>query len=85
MTANPLTPTSVVAMQAPAASQGTRFTPLDPVRVLHQYMIPLILILLLSIAIGGILYVVCKTTMGYDWTYTLVQKLHVAHDADVFV
>lgn len=63
MTANPLTPTSVVAMQAPAASQGTRFTPLDPVRVLHQYMIPLILILLLSIAIGGILYVVCKTTM----------------------
>ena len=56
MTANPLTPTSVVAVQAPAAAQSTRFTPLDPVRVLQQYMLPLVLILVASIVIGFVTY-----------------------------
>lgn len=62
MTANPLTPTNVVTVQAPAASQGTRFTPLDPVRVLHQYMALLVVVLILGIIIGGIVFVVFKTT-----------------------
>lgn len=63
MTANPLTPTTVVTMQAPAATQGTRFTPLDPVRVLHQYMWPLAIVLVLSLIVGFMLFVTLKTTM----------------------
>jgi capsular exopolysaccharide synthesis family protein len=49
-------------MQAPVASQGTRFTPLDPVRVLHQYMWPLLGVLVFSIIVGVILFGVCKVT-----------------------
>jgi len=29
--------------------------------------------------------VVCKTTQGYDWTYTLVQKLHVPSSLQLLV
>ena len=58
MTANPLTPsTPVVAVQAPASAQGTRFTPLDPIRVLRQYWKELVVVLLISFLIGlGLFY-----------------------------
>lgn len=58
MTANPLTPsTQVIAVQAPASAQGTRFTPLDPIRVLRQYWKELVFFLLVSFIVGlGLFY-----------------------------
>ncbi|MBN4060977.1 hypothetical protein JYU15_00935, partial [bacterium AH-315-I18] len=61
MTANPLTPTSVV-VQAPNAVQGTRFTPLDPIRVLHQYIWELVIVLFISIVLGAGLFYILKTS-----------------------
>jgi capsular exopolysaccharide synthesis family protein len=63
MTANPLTPPStVVSVQAPAASASSRFTPLDPIRVLQQYAWFLAGVLIVSLILGGILFVFFKTT-----------------------
>ncbi len=60
MTANPLSPSPVMVNSVPASSISTRFTPLDPVRVLRQYMTRLIGMLVLGIVLGLVLFFVLK-------------------------
>ncbi len=58
MTANVASPSPLTSSGAPASTVASgRFTPLDPVKVLQQYIWVLLAVLILGVAIGAVLYV----------------------------
>ncbi|MCC6581126.1 MAG: polysaccharide biosynthesis tyrosine autokinase [Phycisphaeraceae bacterium] len=66
MTANPLSPSTIGSGAAPVAAPGvagSRITPLDPLRVLHQYKWVLLIVFLVAICVGGILFAFLRQAM----------------------
>ncbi len=84
MTATPLTPlSSPVGPAAASAPTSTRFTPLDPIRILRQYTRLLIFTAVIGFVVGVAVYLVLKQyAPEYSSTATLVVSGSVGVSTD---